>query len=359
MTVLRQIAEAVARWLDAVATAFAGLPARLAPPRVVRLVERDADSFTVAIAAGDDLPDRLRIADGRIAEPVPAAIAAALVDSRIELQLDPSRFLFRPLPLPRQAAEFIGGIVRAQIDRITPWSADDAAFGWSDPANADAGRIVVTVAATARARIAPYVAALAAGGARAIVVSTTAAGDGSAPAPIRVLEQRTREAIDVRRVRRVLAAVLATMLVAAAVAWGGAAATSSDLDARQQALRQQISDLRASLRAARDGPADPATAARLALEKLKRESPLGVIVLETLSQVLPDHTYVTEMRIEGNQLRITGISQDAPSLIALMERAPLFTRATFFAPTTRALSDPGERFHIEARIEPLAAVPRS
>ena len=92
-----------------------------------------------------------------------------------------------------------------------------------------------------------------------------------------------------------------------------------------------------------------------ALERRKYQSPSSVIVLEVLSQILPDHTYVTELRIEGDKVRVTGVTRDAPELIRLLERSPNFTRATFFAPTTRGPSDPGERFHIEAQIEPVFA----
>jgi hypothetical protein len=40
---------------------------------------------------------------------------------------------------------------------------------------------------------------------------------------------------------------------------------------------------------------------------------------------------------------------------ALIEQSAYFTRATFFAPTTRSPSQSGDNFHIEAQIQPVFA----
>jgi general secretion pathway protein L len=143
--------------------------------------------------------------------------------------------------------------------------------------------------------------------------------------------------------------------LAAGASLTAAAVVGFNLDNRQDELTRRIAERRMALRVGREAGTQATTPLRT-LERRKHQSPSSVIVLEVLSQILPDHTYVTELRIEGDKLRVIGVTRDAPGLIRLIEQSPHFTRATFFAPTTRAPSDPGERFHIEAQIEPVYAL---
>jgi general secretion pathway protein L len=351
MTVARRISGFVARWLDAVAAAIVGFVERFAARRAIRLVERSPGEFAVE-AGRTDQPsaERVRIAAANDIAALSPDLRSKLHRGHAEIVLDPSRFVFRPLELPRRAAEFLDGIVRSQIDRITPWSASEAAFGWGKPADAGTDRIVVTVAATARTLIAPLVQALAVAGADTISVYTSLPEAGTPR--IKVLEQKLRGVLDAGQVQRALAVVLVLTGVAAALALGAAGAAATILGDRQEELARQITARRAALRAQRESGTDPATLAQQTLERRKHETLPSVLVLETISRILPDHTYVTEFRIENGVMRISGFTRDAPSLIRLIEQSSKFSRATFFAPTTRAPSDPGERYHIEAKIEP-------
>jgi general secretion pathway protein L len=351
MTVLSDIAKAFAGWMDAVAGTIIMAMDRFGVQRRVQVIEGEADVFALHIQDSSqhaNIPDhQIRLTSGIAANTLPAVWAAALRDSRTELVLKPSHFLFRPLELPRRASEFLDGIVRSQIDRLTPWSANDALFSWTPPAEAPNERIVVTVAATAREIVLPYIEALAGLGAASIVVSTLTQGSeaNSNSNPIKIFEQKVRGAIEARRVTRVLAVLLLLAGLAAGILISASAVATGQLEAQQQDLSRRIAARRAAIRA---GPDASGT-----LEGRKNATPSSVVVLEALSQLLPDHTFVTELRIEGDKLQVIGITRDAPSLIQLTEQSPHFTRATFFAPTTRSTGDPGERFHIEARIKPL------
>ncbi|MBV8849650.1 MAG: PilN domain-containing protein [Methylobacteriaceae bacterium] len=342
MSLLSSIRTGFWHWIDAAAATIVALVARLTSSRLVRVVEEPDGSLT---CEGEKLP----VADGRLVEPLSPKISARLRKARVELMLLPGRFVFRPLELPQRASEFLGGIVRAQIDRLTPWGAAEAAFGWTAPTNLTGERMVVTVVATSRALIAPLVTGLAAHGPKT-VRALTQAPDMADAGPVGVWDYAPGGAIDLRRVRLALASVLLLMVLTTVGSLGALIFIGDDLDAQRFEISRRIADKRASALIGREGLGN---AALTALERRKREVPSSVIVIEALSQILPDHTYLTELRIIGDRVQIVGVSRDAPALIRLIEQSSHFTRATFFAPTTRSPGEPGEHFNIEARIEPV------
>ncbi len=356
MNILPPIQEGFHRWIDSVAGTINGLLLRLRSNHEVRIIEEAPDTFTLRAADGSkkpNLPDqRIRITAGALETPLPADWAKMLRGSRAEMVLRPNRFLFRPLELPKRAVEFIDGIVRSQIDRLTPWTSGEAVFSWTPPTDAPNDRIELTIAATARRLVAPYVQAIADLGVGSVVVMTVPADAAPHSAPITVFEQRARGVLELDRIRQALAALLLLSGLAAAGAIGYSAFALDGLDEEQQALSQKIAARRAAMRT---GPSVTISAQRL-LERRKQTTPSNVIVLEALSQILPDHTYVTELRIEGDKLQIVGVTRDAAALIGLIEQSPHFTHAAFYAPTTRTPGDPGERFHVEAHIKPIFAV---
>lgn len=355
-----ELSQGFSRWIDLVADFVAAQVGRFASPRTLKLVElRNGEFEFHGLEKPDSSSDMkaIRIVDGQIAGDVPKPLAATLRGSRIELTLTSDRFLFRPLELPGRAAEFLDGIVQAQIDRLTPWTPAEAAFGWSKPHQADPDRIVITVAATARALVAPYVQAIAKLGAQSIAVFTTSIGDPNAVDSIKVMEEKPVGFSDVGRIRHALIIILVTACATAAAALGGSAVARMNLDAQKNELEMRIAKFRAAAVASRKNAAGTFGAAQQTLESRKQSATPNVIILETLSQILPDSTYVTELRIENNKIQLVGVTHDAPSLISLMEQSGSFTDATFFAPTTHSPSDPGQRFHIEAHIQPTVAAP--
>ncbi|HKS63217.1 MAG TPA: PilN domain-containing protein [Xanthobacteraceae bacterium] len=356
MNALAVITDGYGRWIDTVSNTIADSLAGFSSPRVVTLVE-DESGVLVLSENGQPLPGvlqsgQLRLTeDGLIDTGTPPG-ATDLSGWHVELVLQPERFLVRPLELPARAAEFLDGVVRAQIDRLTPWDAGDATFGWSVPVPQDDGRIVITVAAAAKQSIAPYAQGLADLGASSIAVFVQLSNEEGNDR-IKVLDQRPGTIIDARRLRHLLSTGLVAATIVATLSIGAMWLADSYVGARQDDIARKIGSARAALMASGKSGFEP----HRILERRKHDVAPSVIVLDAVSQILPDDTYVTALEIEGDKVRISGLTRDAPPLIGLMERSNRFARATFFAPTTRSPSDQGERFHIEANIQPLQPSP--
>lgn len=353
MKFVRQIIDGFSSWINSVATTVNSIFDRLRSQRHVQLIEGERDKFTLHIldsVKNSNLPDhQIHIANGSIVGALPPNWTTILHGSQIELVLLPSRFLFRPLELPKRAAEYLEGIVRSQIDRLTPWAANEAVYSWTPPVDAANERIHLMIAATARAMVAPYLQAIATLGSSSIAVTTVSLNSDSNAVPIKIYEQRI-SAVDTARIRSILVAVFLLSGLLATISIGVSAVIADNLGSEQQELLRKISARRAAMRSVSDLSGGSALQA---LERRKQTTPSSVIVLEALSTLLPDDTYVTEFRVDGEKLQIVGITSDAPSLIRLIERSPHFKRATFFAPTTRSPGETRDRFHIEANINPV------
>lgn len=345
MKLLETIGAPLNAWTGSVAAAIIAGFDRVVSPRTIRLIEDDKGEFAIEAAAKpENVPARIAFTGGTLSAP---NLAPMFRGSRIEIVLQSRRFLFRPLELPVRATDFLEGIVRAQIDRLTPWSASEAVFGCSAPAESGPDSITTVIAATTRKVAMTYVDAVSGFHPSAVALCTDIAERNAGR--VKVFEQKARGHLDAARLSRALSIGLGAAAVAALICVAVAAYVADSLGAQESELAQQISAQRAAIRAGTDGGDRSPIAA---LERRKYETPASVIVLDALSQVLPDHTYVTELHLAGTKLQIAGITSNAPSLIPLIEQSQHFTRATFYAPTTRSPSDPGERFHIEAQIEP-------
>src|SRR6202035_4783482 len=233
MTILSEASALFDEWIASVAGAIDSMIGRYAPRSQIVLGGESTGVLTAKLKSarqGPALSDvSFRISNGRPSPPLPADWQAAFRGSRVETDLAPAQVLFRPLDFPRQAADFLDGMIRTQIDRLTPWTAEDVVFGWSPPSAIANERVELTLAATSKQEIQPLVQLATGMAAASIAGYAELPAVGGAPAKIKIFDQPLRGAAgwsaDVPRILRVVllsAGVAAAASLIAAAYIGGA-----------------------------------------------------------------------------------------------------------------------------------------
>jgi general secretion pathway protein L len=92
------------------------------------------------------------------------------------------------------------------------------------------------------------------------------------------------------------------------------------------------------------------------LEK-RQEKPTVIQVLEELTRVLPDDTWVQTLDIKGKELQIQGETASSVRLVGLFEQSSMFHEASFRSPLTKGQSSGTERYQLALQIRPLATGP--
>ncbi len=348
-----RIVAILTRWIDVLAALLFGWREAWRA-RHSLIISRDEAGFLIrrTAAAGEET-----LALAAAGTPIAKDVADAARKSLVVLELPSDKAIARRISVPVKAREFLPGIIRNQIDRLSPWQADEAVYGFAaDPSPEDAAALDVQVMVTSRAIVdaaRAEIAALRLGLDRIVV-------RGSAAGPRIVLwtslADGSRQGSD--RARRLLAACIAGAVVISAGLSLWAFISAASIGGESEELAERIEHLERQLHAARGVTAaaarDPQEAAWIA----KQTVPSAVVLLEALSRALPDSAYVTDLQLEGATLRVIGLAADAPSLIAPLEQSGHFTGVHFFGPTTRGADAGLYRFHIEAQVEPQLDVAR-
>jgi general secretion pathway protein L len=91
------------------------------------------------------------------------------------------------------------------------------------------------------------------------------------------------------------------------------------------------------------------------LRNMKQERPAMVAVIDELSAILPDKTWLEKASYSNGEIRLSGLSSKASVLISDIENAALLENAAFQASVVQDDRSGGERFQISAKISRVSS----
>jgi len=323
---------------------------RLALERFAAL--RGAASVPVVAFDGNELvlvepraavgPDT-RIDLAALDEPRRRAGVAALLEragetrGRMRLCLGHGEALARRVAMPAATEENLRQVLAFEMDRLTPFRADEVYFDYRVLArDAAAGQLSVLLALAKRDLVDARVAALRALGAS---VQGVAVRDdvGNAAAPLDLLPSEQRGERETARERLVQRALIAAVVIALQPLLGQAKQSAEGADRVERTLERQVNDY------------------NFLLARKHANYPV-LAVVEEISRLLPDNTWVQQLDVKTSgktrEVQITGETMSSSKLIEILEQSQLLKNATPRGTVTRGSAPNSERFMIVAEVRP-------
>jgi general secretion pathway protein L len=166
------------------------------------------------------------------------------------------------------------------------------------------------------------------------------------PVNLLPLEKRRARRFDVKRLNLGLSGLMAVLLVAA---------ITIPIVQKNRAIAEVEAQVQAAAAQAREGATlrqdleKMAEASKFLVEK-KALDVMIVELIDEISRVLPDHTWITRLDISGTELQIQGQSSASASLIRIIESSPYFENVRFGSPVVQITGSNNDRVHIAASI---------
>lgn len=272
-----------------------------------------------------------------------------LKNQAVELRLDPDFVLDKTLSLPAAGQEYLDAILRHQMDRLTPWSAENVVYDYVvlNTKPSGEGQVPIRLVAASREFVASALAPLIAHGVKPGKVGVASdPAEAASPVNLQGSGRNEREMM----VKRVIGWSMATATVLLVLIGGLQTWRMVEANADSERIQAAIDGRRALI--AEAVARTTASDEYKTLAARKTESLPMVVLLEELSTTIPDDTYLTELNVEGDKVRINGVSREVTELISLLEESETLAGAQFAAPTTRSENGRSDSFQILVQIGP-------
>lgn len=264
------------------------------------------------------------------------------------LQIPPAAVLRRMVELPTAAEENLREVVTFDMERQTPFSADqvyyDARVVRRIP---ERQRIGVELIVVPRMLADPSVAALRSWG---VTVNGIEVTDPTGTARVISLAAEDVGA-PAGRGMRILTGALA--LVAAGFVVGLIAVPLHRQAQQIDTLTEEVAKAKKVAESARktQEEIDHLTALDRFLIERKTARPPKVALLDELTRITPDDSWLYRVRFSGDEVQTFGYSAAASNLIGPFDRSPLFKDPQFMSPLMRDPRVDAERFTISLQVE--------
>lgn len=329
---------------------LAALPSRwrewLAPERALLTLGPGAEGWQLQRMRGGQVEAQVQAMDR---DALPAAVERMYVEQEAQprqvLLVPAERTLRRRLTLPAAAEEHLASVLAFEMDRQTPFRADQVYFDHRIVRRDAAARsMLVELLAVPRVVLDQLLQGI--GNlpldAADVAVAGVPAGFNLLPA-----ERRARRVDQRMRLNLILA------VSAVALLW---LVMLQSLSLREQALEKLDEDVDASRKAAMQS-AELKRQLRDAIEganflaKKKAESAVAVDVLAEITRLVPDDTWLERLSFVQNQVQLQGQSARADRLIGILTKANCLANPTFQGIITPDGATGKERFSLVADLK--------
>lgn len=264
--------------------------------------------------------------------------------SQVVIHVPQAWVLHKSVTLPAAAVRNIQQVLTYELDRLTPFSPNDVYFDYAINFEAGGeGRVEVQLAVIQRFLIDKWIDGVQRESIRTSSITTSGVWTGLnfVRSIGRVADRQKRERSYFRMILAGSALILGVAVFVTPL-WQMRSATirlnSSVVQAKHRS--EVVLNLKAQIE-------DTESALNYVIEQKKSSIP-AIEVLDLVTRLLPDDTWVQQLEIKQDSVELRGISEQATRLIKLFEDSPNFTDAAFRSPVLQARNS--SRYHMAAKL---------